>query len=115
MIIDDEYTKDILHTDVNGVMEEPVITELVTALQKSITKEPKMFDGMMYDMSEDKPTAPAEPFLWVAQVDEVPSLSTEPHEIADPITREEVVQMWNTLKQKYMELKSADDKAGGER
>lgn len=36
--------------------------------------------------------------LYTAHVDEIPSLSTTPHEIADEVTAEEVVEMWHALK-----------------
>jgi hypothetical protein len=41
--------------------------------------------------------------IYVAFIDEVPSLSLEPHEICepDPLTSEEIVTMWSALKKAY--------------
>lgn len=45
--------------------------------------------------------------LYVGYIDEVPDITTVPHEILEEATQEEVVVMWNTLKQKYMQLVEA--------
>ena len=41
--------------------------------------------------------------IYVAFIDEVPSLGLEPHEICDPepLTSEEIVTMWSALKKAY--------------
>jgi hypothetical protein len=39
--------------------------------------------------------------IYVAHIDEVPSLGLTPHEIADEATSEEIVAMWSALKRKY--------------
>jgi hypothetical protein len=54
--------------------------------------------------------AAREPQLWIANTDKVPSLSTKPHEICDPITAEEVVKMWDTLKSHYLALQEEIEK-----
>ena len=45
--------------------------------------------------------------IWVAYLDEVPTLSTTNHEVCEPepLTEEEIVRMWDGLKQRYMEIK----------
>lgn len=43
--------------------------------------------------------------VYCAYVDEVPSLSLEPHEIAHEVSTAEVVQMWGTLKALYESLR----------
>lgn len=46
--------------------------------------------------------------IWCASIDEVPSLTIVGHEVCDPgpLTSEEVVKMWDTLKEKYVGLQS---------
>jgi len=44
--------------------------------------------------------------IYVAHVDEVPSLSTTPHEIAEEASADEVVDMWEALKRHYLLLRS---------
>jgi predicted transcriptional regulator len=51
--------------------------------------------------------------IYVAHVDEVPSLSTAPHEISEPATAEELVRMWDVLKSKYMAMKEERVKTRG--
>ncbi|HEY1644837.1 MAG TPA: hypothetical protein VGF75_00440 [Candidatus Saccharimonadales bacterium] len=42
--------------------------------------------------------------IYVACIDEIPTLSTVPHEIADPISSEDVVAMWDKAKDRIEEL-----------
>ncbi len=46
------------------------------------------------------------PQIWGAIVDDIPTLTTEPHEICEPYTAEEVVAMWDKLKKHCEELKA---------
>lgn len=48
---------------------------------------------------KDLPSAPRP--IYGAVVDEVPTLTLEPHEITEEYTPEEVVAMWDALKRKY--------------
>jgi hypothetical protein len=43
--------------------------------------------------------------IYVAHIDEVPSLGLTPHEMADEVSSEVIVAMWDALKNKYEELK----------
>lgn len=40
--------------------------------------------------------------IYAAYVDEVPSLSTTPHEIAEEVTADVVVEMWTKLRQRLL-------------
>jgi hypothetical protein len=44
--------------------------------------------------------------MWCACVDEVPSLTIVPHEICEPVSSEEVVKMWEALKDEHGKLKA---------
>ena len=43
--------------------------------------------------------------LYVVYVDEIPDLTTAPHEIADSISAQEVVVMWRELKRQLVEAR----------
>ena len=42
--------------------------------------------------------------IYVSYIDEVPDLTLEPHEVCEPLTSEEVVFMWYTLKTTYLKV-----------
>jgi hypothetical protein len=58
--------------------------------------------GLDYQRSDRREDDDELEYLHAAYVEEVPYLSTEPHEIADPVTRKQVVAMWNVLREKYL-------------
>lgn len=63
--------------------------------------------GWCWDLAEQRREAQLKAHtLYVAFVDEIPSLTTEPHEIAEEISAPEVVKMWDALKTRITDLEA---------